>query len=406
MTKIFIDGDRFPVSVGSQAMMICTMKILKRYIPDAELSILSFYPEFDHRLYNRYNFDLSVAKCGKSTLRLILNLLKECRKADVIVGVYGDAFLEKDTITSIKFLFKLLIVTFAKKPVIVFPSSVGPFNTQLSRFLVRFVFNRVKSITLREEISKMCLEESGVNRLSIHLTADTAFVLEPVPCERVNEIFLKEGINKDNKPLVGINISQLLNYKSKTQNVKQDYIEIIAKTADYIVSKLGATVIFVPHEIYPREIKEIIGDTQKIGGDDITAVKEAFLKTKNEDRIVPITNKYTLEELKGMIGRCDLFIGARTHSTIASTSMCVPTIAIEYSHKAPGIMKMVGLEKYVCNFTTMDFEELKSKINDIWSNREEIKNDLASKVDTFKESAWSNGKIVKDLLDSLSTYPK
>jgi colanic acid/amylovoran biosynthesis protein len=401
MTKIFIDGDRFPVSVGSQEMMICTMKILKRYIPDAKFIILSFYPEFDHELYDIYNFDLKVVKRSKSELGLILDLLKECKKADVIVCVYGDAFLGKDTITNIKFLFKLLIIIFAKRPVILFPLSVGPFNTKLSKFLVRIVFNRVKSITLREEISKNCLEEADVKKPSIYLTGDTAFVLEPAPRERVNEIFLKEGINKNNRLLIGINISQLLSYKSKTQNVKQDYIELMAKTADYIVSNLNATVIFVSHEIHPEGM-ELVGDVTYLGGDDITAVKDAFTKVKNKNNIMPITNKYIASELKGIIGECDLFIGARTHSTIASTSMCVPTIAIEYSHKAPGIMRMIGLEKYVCNFATMDFEELKSKINDMWSNKEKIKKDLESKVDALKESAWSNGKMVKNLLDSLN----
>ncbi|NIN03283.1 MAG: polysaccharide pyruvyl transferase, partial [Hydrotalea flava] len=73
-------------------------------------------------------------------------------------------------------------------------------------------------------------------------------------------------------------------------------------------------------------------------------------------------------ELKGIIGRCDLFIGARMHSNIASISMHVPTVALAWSHKYHGIMKMVEQEKYVCDIRTTTFNELVSKINDAWSN--------------------------------------
>ena len=35
------------------------------------------------------------------------------------------------------------------------------------------------------------------------------------------------------------------------------------------------------------------------------------------------------------------------HANIAATSMCVPTLAIAYSHKFYGIMKMLQLDEYV-----------------------------------------------------------
>ena len=44
-------------------------------------------------------------------------------------------------------------------------------------------------------------------------------------------------------------------------------------------------------------------------------------------------------ELKGYIARCNMFIGARTHSTIAAYSSCIPTLVVGYSVKALGIAK-------------------------------------------------------------------
>ena len=44
-------------------------------------------------------------------------------------------------------------------------------------------------------------------------------------------------------------------------------------------------------------------------------------------------------EIKGIISKCRFFIGARTHSTIAAYSTCVPTLAVGYSIKARGIAR-------------------------------------------------------------------
>ena len=44
-------------------------------------------------------------------------------------------------------------------------------------------------------------------------------------------------------------------------------------------------------------------------------------------------------ELKGYIARCRMFIGARTHATIAAYSSCVPTLVLGYSVKSKGIAR-------------------------------------------------------------------
>ena len=123
--------------------------------------------------------------------------------------------------------------------------------------------------------------------------------------------------------------------------------------------------------------------------------------SENKDKIRLIDNEYSPEELKGVIGQCDLFIGARMHANIAATSMCVPTLAIAYSHKSYGIMRMLGMEKYVLDFRTMTFDEMTARIDDLWVNREKIRTELVSNVKTVKERALYNGELVKALLDSL-----
>ena len=402
MTKIFIYGTHGSASIGVHAMAICIMTMVDKFIPHAQFTILSKYPHLDHKRYDQYNFNLRIVKYGVSNkLGILFAVLKECARADVVIFEAGDGLTDDRGIRfSIKQSFSLLLMTFMKKPVIIFPSSIGPYNTKFTRFLARISLNRVKSITAREEITKDHLREIGVNNPHVYFTADTAFILKPAPHERVQDIFSMEGISKDNGLLIGMNISQLINYRSKNIKLKGDYIELMARVADYLVDNLNATLILVPHEIFPKELKEIEGGSKQIGGDDIAAIKETFENVNKKHKVIPIVNDYTAAELKGIIGQCDLFIGARMHANIAAISMCIPTVAIAYSHKALGIMRMVGLEKYICDFRTMTFEELTAKVDNMWSNREKIVEKMAPKIEELKESIWLNGELVKDLLDS------
>jgi colanic acid/amylovoran biosynthesis protein len=127
-------------------------------------------------------------------------------------------------------------------------------------------------------------------------------------------------------------------------------------------------------------------------------VTQVYEKVKHKNKIVAITKEYSARDLKGIISRCDLFIGARMHSIIAAISMCVPSVAIKYSHKTFGTMELVGLERYVCDFRTMTYEELTSKIDDIWFHRDKIIEEISPKVEALKRSVWLNGKIARDLM--------
>ena len=91
------------------------------------------------------------------------------------------------------------------------------------------------------------------------------------------------------------------------------------------------------------------------------------------------------------------------HSNIASTSMKIPTIAIAWSHKYAGIMRMLDQEEYVCDIRTTTFDEIVVKINDAWSNKDVIRTKLASKNVEMEKSAIYSCKLINMLANSIST---
>jgi len=325
--------------------------------------------------------------CGKK--------LQDYYDADIVLNTGGDVLTEDYGFPFSHFV-NLLFATLLDKPVVICAESVGPFRNRLNIFTARYVFNRAKLITLREERSLKHLQEIGVAKPLMYVTADVAFILEPSSNQRIKEILTKEGIDS-HKPLIGVSVSKIIsNYGFPELKNRKDkyneYVKLMSQSIDYLIGKLNATIVFVPHVIGP-------------GDNDDRIVADGICKLiKNKDKIISIKEEYTPEELKGIIGQCDLFIGARMHATIASTSMLIPTVAIAYSDKTHGIIgKMLGYEKYVLDVKDLSYDKLISKIDDAWEDRDVIKKDLEMKIPEIKEKAMLNGKLIKEVVDTLKT---
>ena len=136
----------------------------------------------------------------------------------------------------------------------------------------------------------------------------------------------------------------------------------------------------------------------KTENDDRAINRVVYQKVANKTRVKLLHNEYTPEELKGIIGQFDLFISGRMHPLIHAICMSVPSIGIDYDHKIRALMNMLGQEKYVCHVKTLSFDELKLKINDAYSAKDFIADQLKPKVKIMKRKAKLNAVLVKALL--------
>lgn len=414
MTKILIVnfGGRF--NKGGVALVNSMIETLMYFIPDCKFTALAHqanYNQYPIKIIETVGSDSSL-KAGLKALILILESLslmilskfgiyfkpfseiaREYAESDAVINTGGDNLTEDYGILSLAFnLSYLLIGLIFKKPVIIYAESIGPFKRKISRIMANFVLNKTNLITIREEISKRNLDQINVNKPHICLTADSAFLLKAVNTKKLAELLEAENITTNDTPLVGISISKIISRYGFTdienpEDKYQQYVSVMAKTIRYITDNLGATVVIVPHVIDPRK------------NDDRWVADDVCKLIPDKSKVISIKEDYTPEELKGIIGHCDLFIGARMHATIASTSMMVPTIGIAYSHKIYGIIgEMLGQKEYILDVKELTYESLVSKIDNVWKNRERIKEQLEMKVPQVKEKAMLNGKLVKELL--------
>ena len=406
MTKILVLHVRVS-NRGSQALIFSLVDTVQKYIPNSQFTFMGVETD-QNEIPIKKQLALKPLKNPYPWIYLIecsaIKMLKQIGisfpvseksnlfcyyDSDIVINTGGDHLSgEKFGLTS---LLNISYAILLDKPVVLYAESLGYYKNSFFGFIANQVLNRTTLITVREDLSKKYLEQNKITKPKVYLTADSAFNLEPVSRSTVLEILLNEGIDVNHRPVIGINPSGLISQyrKSGSKDSNEEIVGIFARVIDSIIEKFNANIIMIPH-VYTEEVS------------DKKVISEIYNVIKNKSKVNIIQNEYNAQELKGIIGICDLFVGARMHATIAATSMYVPTVGIAYSHKMHGIIgQMLKQENYIIDIEDLNYDSLMNKICDCWNNRDIIKQELRITIPQIKEKALLNGKYVKDLLDNL-----
>ncbi|MCR4901335.1 MAG: polysaccharide pyruvyl transferase family protein [Butyrivibrio sp.] len=172
--------------------------------------------------------------------------------------------------------------------------------------------NSHKKIIARESISYKALLAAGIKKEKLALCPDPAFTLE------TGDVTLPEGFEVGNT--VGLNLSPMvLNLEKADGLLLKSYRELVK----HIISATDMQIAFIPHVVWNSS-------------DDRDPLNKLYNEFKKTGRVCIIEDN-DCKKLKGYISKCSLFIGARTHATIAAYSSMVPTLVIGYSVKSKGI---------------------------------------------------------------------
>lgn len=213
---------------------------------------------------------------------------------------------------------------------------------------------------------------------------DPAFTLQK------RELPLPEGFAEGNT--VGINVSPMIQDNEKESGITMECYEVLIQ---YIIENTGFQIALIPHVVWARN-------------DDRKPIHTLYENFKDTGRVVEIGDG-TCEELKGYISRCRLFVGARTHATIAAYSSCVPTLVVGYSVKARGIARdLFGKEEhYVFPVQSLrNRDDLVKEFQWLLSQEKEIREKLEKKMPDYRNLALETGKEVDKLWEEFSQQQK
>lgn len=227
-------------------------------------------------------------------------------------------------------------------------------------------------ITARESISYQALKRINNNT---YLIPDSAFTLDRI------DLPLPTGWKENNT--IGVNASPLILSSGNNENI---VMEAYRKLIITIIENTDSTIALIPHVVWDNN-------------DDREILKQLYEEFKDTGRLV-LVDDFNCMQLKGYIARCRMFIGARTHATIAAYSSCVPTLVLGYSVKSRGIAKdLFGTDKnYVISVQGMKDTNLLSE-GFLWllENEKSIKSHLHSMMPDYVNRVYNAGTLVQAL---------
>lgn len=230
-------------------------------------------------------------------------------------------------------------------------------------------------IIARESITEAALRAAGVTKVS--LVPDPAFSM------RKEELPLPELWREGHT--IGLNVSPMI-MDNEDPDRKGITLRNYERLIEHILAATEDVIALIPHVVWERN-------------NDRVPIDLLYEKYKETGRVIRIPD-HSAPQIKGFIARCRLFIGARTHATIAAYSTAVPTLVVGYSVKARGIAKdLFGTdEHYVLPVQSLAGEEDLSAAYD-WL--ETHAGEMRSVLETIMPEYIARTGQIKTILSSL-----
>ena len=391
MKKILIVLNAIVYNRGSEALVRGISKICKENIKDSYITLVSSEEEFNSNL-NIENIDNYVRKINytkKSPIHYLVAILKRlklnnlvtslkysklkniAKNQDLILMVGADNYDITYNMQEELERLNCYIRKNTKAKMILYDCSIA--KRDITQTLKKD-FENFDIVTVRENISKDNLKDI-IKDSKLKLYPDPAFVMD------VEKINLPEVFNKGN--VIGINVSNLITNPKYGSNADQILLAY-TKMIKYILENTDNNIMLVPHVMK---------------GADLSTLKVLYNNFKENDRVYLVEDEnLNAKQLKYLISNCRMFIGARTHATIAAYSTKVPTLVLGYSVKSRGIAKdLFGTdEKYVLPVSDLKSDDyLVNGFKWLAENEEKIKNTLEDKMPNYIEQIKSIKEIIK-----------
>ena len=318
-----------------------------------------------NRLLNNYQTK------GKLILRILYpRIYSSIKNSDICISIGGDNYCYG---RPVRYFYIDSVAKALNKKTVLFGASIEPdlMNEYTAKDLSTFDL-----IIARETITYEALLKQDINK-NIALYPDPAFTLDTI------NLPFPKGFNEKNT--IGINVSPLIIKYEKIKNVVFKNFEQLLQC---IINETDMQIALIPHVMINNN-------------NDLDALKDLYKLYKNTDRVLLIGDKYNAMELKGFISRCRMFVGARTHATIAAYSTCVPTLAVGYSVKARGIARDIfgSEENMIIPVQSLENEDdLVNAFKYIQENEESIRKHLQDFMPSYIEKAWQAGDEVRKLI--------
>jgi len=255
--------------------------------------------------------------------------LRELEECDLVLDVgEGDSFTDIYGMRRFRVhIASKIAVLLKRKPLILSPQTIGPFNKWYSRLVAKLVMKRCTHVFSRDGLSSKYLSSIGVID-NVSEAIDIAFRLP----------YTKQ-LQEDTEVIhIGLNVSGLLfsgGYSGDNQfGLTLDYQRLVRELLQAWSGNRGVEVWLIPHVL-----------TDALPMDDDRVAIEKLIQ--EFPRINKAPEFKSPSEAKSFISSMDFLTGARMHACIAALSSGVPVVPIAYSRKFNGLFGSLNYDSLV-----------------------------------------------------------
>lgn len=253
-----------------------------------------------------------------------------------------------------------------RKPLILLPQTYGPFRdtgrraeaSRIVRYAARAWARDARSFEILRDLLGDTFDPTR-HRLGV----DVAFRLPSIDAPRLRE--------KLPGRFVGVNVSGLIwNNPAGARDrylFKADYRDAVTRIVGLLARE--TPVVLVPHVLSPRGHYE----SDRSAAEDLVASLSPDVRAN----VHVCSDPADPCEAKGLIARCDWFMGTRMHATIAGLSSGVATAAISYSDKTLGVFETCGQGSHVHDPRRLATDELVERVLASYRDRDAARASLA-----------------------------
>lgn len=359
--RIGISGSYGGLNLGDEAILesiLCSL----RAVVDAEITVFSRNADD-----TRARLDVERVVAVRSLTRK--EVAPEVARLDLLILGGGGILYDREAEI---YLREVFIAHEAGVPVLLYAVSAGPLTSPDSRRAVRQALNAPQApiVSVRDRLAYRLLEDVGVTQ-DIHLVADPAFLLEPD--EPPAGALEAEGVHSD-RDLVGFSVREP--GPAAPDIDPSAYHVMLANTADFMVERYGADIVFVPMERADlRHSHAVVSCMRNPGHAEI------------------LRRTYTPRQILALMASFQFVVGMRLHFLIFATLRSTPFAALPYASKVSGLLEDLGLERPPLG--EINTGQLLAEIDRSWDTRAQIRTTIERRRASLIERARGQSELVR-----------
>lgn len=370
--NILICGNYGATNIGDEAILQSILQCVRATLPRVHIRVASANPELTAKQYGVETVP-KIPAGFRSIIKAFFGkglgqTLRAFRKSDLVIFGGGGLFTDEKPRAIFIWMMQILPAFWYKKSVYCFGQSIGPLIMRSSRWVVHFLFKRMRVVTVRDEASKNLLDKMDIR--NVRVLPDPVFGLHCGKTAHVHH-------HAQRRHHVVFSLRPWFKHAEKNHRILAEFI-------DWLYATYHLKTLCVPF--------------QSDQDNDSEEILKVLSLLEHREAAELLAHNENIGEIEELMKTSTAVIGMRLHSIILAAVTETPFLAISYSLKVTEVVRQLGMGNYFCEYRELDLQALKKKFELMFTYRRQIESELGEKRREFLKKCEDYTELLERVL--------